>query len=87
MLRELREATAKERSDLAHDLSALRRESIRTALRRAGEDPALADPAFDVFFAERQRVTLYDDALARAASGSASAIRWWRSPTAMPTSS
>ena len=63
MLRELREATAKERSDLAHDLSALRRESIRTALRRAGEDPALADPAFDVFFAERQRVTLYDDAL------------------------
>lgn len=63
MLRELREATAQERSDLAHDLSALRRESIRTALRRAGEDPALADPAFDAFFAERQRVVLYDDAL------------------------
>jgi putative hydrolase of the HAD superfamily len=63
ILRELREATAKERSDLAHDLSALRRESIRTALKRAGEDPALADPAFDAFFAERQRVTLYDDAL------------------------
>jgi HAD superfamily hydrolase (TIGR01549 family) len=63
MLRELREATEKERSDLAHDLSALRRESIRTALKRAGEDPALADPAFDAFFAERQRVTLYDDAL------------------------
>ncbi len=63
MLRELREATAKERSDLAHDMSALRRESIRTALRRAGEDPALADPAFDAFFAERQRVELYDDAL------------------------
>ncbi len=63
VLRELREATAQERSDLAHDLSALRRESIRAALRRAGEDPALADPAFDIFFAERQRVTLYDDAL------------------------
>lgn len=63
ILRELREATAKERSDLAHDLSALRRESIRTALRRAGEDPALADPAFDAFFAQRQRVELYDDAL------------------------
>ena len=63
ILRELREATAKERSDLAHDLSALRRESIRTALKRAGEDPALADPAFDAFFEERQRVTLYDDAL------------------------
>jgi putative hydrolase of the HAD superfamily len=63
ILRELREATEKERSDLAHDLSALRRESIRTALKRSGEDPALADPAFDAFFAERQRVTLYDDAL------------------------
>jgi HAD superfamily hydrolase (TIGR01549 family) len=63
VLRELREATERERSDLAHDLSALRRESIRTALRRAGEDPALADPAFDAFFAERQRVTLYEDAL------------------------
>jgi FMN hydrolase / 5-amino-6-(5-phospho-D-ribitylamino)uracil phosphatase len=63
ILRELREATAKERSDLAHDLSALRRESIRTALKRSGEDPALADPAFHAFFAERQRVTLYEDAL------------------------
>jgi FMN hydrolase / 5-amino-6-(5-phospho-D-ribitylamino)uracil phosphatase len=68
MLRELREATAKERSDLAHDLSALRRESIRSALRRAGEDPALAEAAFDAFFAERQRVTLFDDALP--------ALRW-----------
>ncbi len=63
VLRELREATERERSDLAHDLSALRRESIRAALMRAGEDPALADPAFDAFFAERQRVTLYEDAL------------------------
>lgn len=63
VLRELREATERERSDLAHDLSALRRESIRAALRLAGEDPALAGPAFDVFFAERQRVVLYDDAL------------------------
>ena len=62
VLRELREATGRERSDLAHDLSALRRESIRMALRRSDEDPALADTAFDVFFAERQRVVLYDDA-------------------------
>jgi putative hydrolase of the HAD superfamily len=63
VLRELRQATERERADLAHDLSALRRESIRAALRRAGEDPALADPAFDAFFDERQRVELYDDAL------------------------
>ncbi|MET0540805.1 MAG: HAD-IA family hydrolase [Variovorax sp.] len=63
VLRELREATAKERSDLAHDMSALRLESIRAALNRAGEDPALAEPAFDAFFAARQKVKLYDDAL------------------------
>jgi HAD superfamily hydrolase (TIGR01549 family) len=63
VLRELREATARERSDLAHDLSALRRESIRSALRRVGEDPALAEPAFEVFFEARQQVTLYEDAL------------------------
>ncbi|WP_225784571.1 HAD family hydrolase [Xenophilus sp. Marseille-Q4582] len=68
VLRELREATARERSDLAHDLAALRRESIRGALRRAGEDTALAEPAFEVFYAERQRVQLYDDALP--------ALRW-----------
>lgn len=49
--------------DWAHDLTALRRESIRLALERAGDDPTLAEPAFDVFFAERQRVDLFDDAV------------------------
>ena len=47
----------------AHDLSFLRRESIRLALSQAGDDTALAEPAFEVFFAERQRVNLFDDAL------------------------
>ncbi|MGE4330700.1 HAD family hydrolase [Diaphorobacter sp.] len=51
------------RPDLRLDLSALRRESIRLALTQAGDDPALAEPAFDFFFAERQRVHLFDDAL------------------------
>ena len=46
-----------------HDLTLLRREAIRHVLHAAGEDPALAEPAFEVFFAARQRVTLYDDAL------------------------
>ncbi|WP_208935149.1 HAD family hydrolase [Paracidovorax avenae] len=49
---------------LSHDLSALRRESIRAALRRAGEDESLTDAAYELFFAERQRVDLYDDAIA-----------------------
>lgn len=62
-LRAVREQVGRERPDLAHDLSALRRESIRGLLVRAGDDPALAGPAFEVFFAERQRVELFEDAL------------------------
>ncbi len=66
-LREIREHVAdvmvKQRPDLRHDLSAIRRESIRLALYRAKEDPMLAEPAFEVFFAHRNKVDLYEDAL------------------------
>lgn len=62
-LRAVREELNRTRPDLMHDLSALRRESIRLVLTRAGDDPVLAEPAFDVFFAERQRVELFTDAL------------------------
>lgn len=62
-LREIREHMGTTRPDLKHDMSALRRESIRLALYRAGENPLMADEAFEVFFAERQRVELYEDAL------------------------
>jgi putative hydrolase of the HAD superfamily len=61
-LRDIRDYMATNRPELKHDLSAVRRESIRLALYRAGENPLLADKAFDVFFAERQRVELFDDA-------------------------
>lgn len=60
-LREIRDHIAASRQDLKHDLSSVRRESIRLALYRAGENPLLADEAFEVFFAERQRVTLFED--------------------------
>ena len=62
-LRDIRNEMGNSRPELKHDMSALRRESIRLALYRAGEDPLLAEAAFEVFFAERQRVTLFDDAL------------------------
>ena len=62
-LRELRNRMHLTRPDLLHDMSGLRRESIRMVLQRAGDDPALAEPAFEVFFAERHRVDLFDDAL------------------------
>ncbi|HKB53420.1 MAG TPA: HAD-IA family hydrolase [Ramlibacter sp.] len=61
-LREIRDYMRANKPELKHDLSAIRRESIRLALYRAGEDPLLADEAFEVFFAERQRVTLFQDA-------------------------
>lgn len=57
--------------ELGHDLSAVRRESIRVALHRAQEDTRLAEPAFDIFFAERMRVELYDDVLPALAALSA----------------
>lgn len=62
-LRAVREQMQTLRPDLSHDLSALRRESIRLLLQRAGDDSALAEPAFEAFFAERQRVDLFEDAL------------------------
>ncbi|MCY7317631.1 MAG: HAD-IA family hydrolase [Ramlibacter sp.] len=62
-MRAIREEIGTSRPDLQHDLSAVRHELIRLALVRAGAEPSLADGAFEVFFAERQRVTLYDDAL------------------------
>jgi putative hydrolase of the HAD superfamily len=60
--REVRATTEAQWAHMAHDLNAMRRESIRLALQRAGEAPALAEPAFDVFFAARMEVTLFDDA-------------------------
>lgn len=66
-LREIREYMAnvmiKQRPEIRHDLGAIRLESIRLALYRAKEDPRLAERAYEVFFAERNRVVLYDDAL------------------------
>jgi FMN hydrolase / 5-amino-6-(5-phospho-D-ribitylamino)uracil phosphatase len=61
--RALRAEVNREHAALAHDLTHLRHEMIALALRRAGDDPALASPAFEVFFAARQRVDCYADAL------------------------
>jgi FMN hydrolase / 5-amino-6-(5-phospho-D-ribitylamino)uracil phosphatase len=60
---EVREQVTRARPDLKHQLSTIRRQAIRLALQRSGEDPQLAETAFDVFFAERNRVTLYADVL------------------------
>jgi len=60
---ELRNAVAAECPHWAHDFSRLRRESLSRALGLAGDDPALADSAYDVFFAARNRVECFADAL------------------------
>ncbi len=61
--RAIRERVNADWADHVHDLTRLRREAIRRALLEAGEAPELAEPAFEVFFAERQKVSLYPDAL------------------------
>ncbi len=61
-LREIRDHVAANRPELKHDLSAVRRESIRLAMYRARENPLLADKAFEVFFEARQQVQLFEDA-------------------------
>jgi putative hydrolase of the HAD superfamily len=70
-LQRLRLDVSQRHPDLAHDLTALRLITLREALQAAGDDPLLAEPAFEVLFAERQRVQWYDDvqpALARLAA-------------------
>ena len=59
----LRDEVVQSRPDIGHDMSALRRELIRQALLRHAEDAALAEPAFEVFFAHRMQVDLYADAV------------------------
>ncbi len=60
MKQRIRSEVTKRHPNKAHDLSFLRRESIRESLMRAGEALHLADTAFDVFFEARQSVTLYE---------------------------
>ena len=60
---QLRERVLATRTDLGHDMSAIRLECIRLALQRSGNDTRLAEPAFEVFFEHRMRVDLFADVL------------------------
>jgi putative hydrolase of the HAD superfamily len=59
----LREQAAADWPQRHHDLSFMRQEMIRLGLLASGEDQGLAGPAFDVFFAARHEVTLFEDSL------------------------
>lgn len=58
----LRQEIQRRRPDIGHDLATLRREIIRHVLHECEENTALVDSAYDVFYAERLRVDLYEDA-------------------------
>ncbi|CAB3748662.1 HAD family hydrolase [Burkholderia sp. MSh2] len=59
----LREEYERLHPDLANDFRAMRIGSIRLALTRANEDVSLTDRAYEVFYAARNRVEFYEDAL------------------------
>ena len=67
VMRALRDRIFSERTDLAHDMSALRRLTLRTAFEQSGEPAdaidAMTETVYAVFYAERNRVEWYPDAL------------------------
>jgi putative hydrolase of the HAD superfamily len=62
-MRALRDRVAEENPHLAHDFSAQRRLSLRAALLPHGYGDGHVDAAFAAFYAERNRVQCYADAL------------------------
>lgn len=61
-MRALRDCVVAEHPQHAHDLSLLRRLTIERALRESGGDVALAEAAYAIFFAERNKVAFYPEA-------------------------
>ena len=59
----LRIATWEAHPELAHDLSQLRRLTLEAAFRASGASLDLVEPAYTAFYAARNHVTFYDDAL------------------------
>ncbi|GBU15683.1 hydrolase [Polaromonas sp.] len=60
---DMRRQVARLQPELKHDLSAVRREAIRLALKISGENTSLTDAAFEVFFTARNQVIFFDDTL------------------------
>ncbi len=62
-MRELREAVAAERPDLAHDFTAQRLLTLERAFASCGVGGEYVDEAFDVYYDARNRVECYADTL------------------------
>jgi HAD superfamily hydrolase (TIGR01549 family) len=62
-MRELRERSFRDNPHLHYDLSALRRLTLQEALENSGADLALLEPAYEAFYAARNQVEFYPDAV------------------------
>ncbi len=60
---QLRTELLKRDSTLRHDVTELRKSSIRIAAERVGIGPTVAEEAFEVFMVYRNQVELFDDVL------------------------
>jgi putative hydrolase of the HAD superfamily len=60
-MRALRVALAERFPERSHDMTFLRHRALTQMFADAGRPVSHADEAFEVFFAERNRVTLYDE--------------------------
>ena len=62
-MRELRERSFRDNPHLHHDLSALRRLTLAEALEKSGASLDLLEPAYEAFYAARNQVEFYPDAV------------------------
>jgi len=62
-MRELRERSFRNNPHLHYDLSALRRLTLQEALENSGADLRLLEPAYEAFYAARNQVECYPDAI------------------------
>lgn len=60
-LRVMRARVARQYPDRNHDMTFLRRRALEEMFTAAGHDASHADQAFEVFYAQRNRVQLYDE--------------------------
>ena len=60
-LRAMRARLAAQYPERSHDMTFLRHRALAQMFAKAGHDEGLADEAFEVFFAARNRVKLYDE--------------------------
>ena len=60
-MRQLRDRLNDAHPHLVHDFSTMRRMTLEHAMRAAGDDPAMADAAFEAFFVERNRVDFHPE--------------------------